>query len=235
MTTGTKSIDNNTFFTRLAQRISHILGSATEAGILYEIDMRLRPSGRKGPLAASLRAFDKYQHDDAWTWEHQALVRARLVAGDKDIGEKFASIRENILCEVRDQSVLVSEITEMRQKMRLARPKTDDEPIGFDIKHEKGAIVDIEFMIQYAVLAWSHRFPQLCVFSDNYRVLSILGDCGLLTQEEVTSIQNAYLTFRAATHFQALGGQLDENAFQRLERSRQQVNTLWDKLLSGRT
>jgi len=194
--------------------------------------MRLRPSGRKGPLATTLRAFDKYQHGDAWTWEHQALVRARFVAGDREIGEKFAGTREKILCQVREKAVLVSEIIEMRQKMRLARPKTDSESIGFDIKHEKGAIVDIEFMIQYAVLAWSSRFPQLCVFSDNYRVLGILGDCGLVTQEEVTSIQNAYLIFRAATHFQALGGRLDANAFQRLEQSRQQVNALWDKLLS---
>jgi glutamate-ammonia-ligase adenylyltransferase len=231
MTTGAKSIDNTTFYTRLAQRISHILGSVTQAGVLYEIDMRLRPSGRKGPLAASLRAFDKYQQDDAWTWEHQALVRARFVAGDRNIGDKFASIREKILSQEREQSALIGEITAMRQKMRTARANVDDETIGFDIKHEKGAIVDIEFMIQYAVLAWSARFPQLCVFSDNYRVLGILGDCGMLTQEEVTSMQNAYLTFRAATHFQALGGQLDARAFQRLERSRQQVNALWDKLL----
>jgi glutamate-ammonia-ligase adenylyltransferase len=235
MTNGIKSIDNTTFYTRLAQRISHILGSVTEAGVLYEIDMRLRPSGRKGPLASSLRAFDKYQHDDAWTWEHQALVRARFVAGDQEIGDRFASIREEILCQEREQSTLVRQITEMRQKMRTARQTAEDVSIGFDIKHEKGAIVDIEFMIQYAVLAWSERFPQLCVFSDNYRVLGILGDCGLLTQEEVTSMQNAYLTFRAATHFQALGGQLDERAFQRLERSRQQVNALWDKLLSVAT
>ncbi|MDK1022829.1 MAG: bifunctional [glutamate--ammonia ligase]-adenylyl-L-tyrosine phosphorylase/[glutamate--ammonia-ligase] adenylyltransferase [Gammaproteobacteria bacterium] len=235
MTTGVKSIDNTTFYIRLAQRISHILGSVTGAGVLYEIDMRLRPSGRQGPLAASLRAFDKYQLDDAWTWEHQALVRARYVAGDRKIGDKFAIVREKILGQVREQSVLIGQITEMRQKMRLARPSIAKESIGFDIKHEKGAIVDIEFMIQYAVLAWSSRFPQLCVFSDNYRVLGILGDCGLVTQEEVTSIQNAYLNFRAAAHFQALGGQLDASAFQKLEHSRQQVNSLWDKLLSVTT
>lgn len=235
MTTGAKSIDNATFYIRLAQRISHILGSVTGAGVLYEIDMRLRPSGRKGPLAVSLRAFDKYQLDDAWTWEHQALVRARWVAGDRGIGAKFAITREKILRQVRAESALIAQITEMRQKMRLAHPKIADESIGFDIKHEKGAIVDIEFMIQYAVLAWSSKFPQLCVFSDNYRVLGILGDCGLVTQEEVTSIQNAYLIFRAATHFQALGGQLDASAFQKLEHSRQQVISLWDKLLSVAT
>lgn len=231
VTTGARPIDNITFYTRLAQRIIHILGSVTGAGVLYEIDMRLRPSGRKGPLAASLNGFDKYQLDDAWTWEHQALVRARFVAGDREIGTKLDVTRKRILCQPRDQTGLAKEITDMRDKMRQAHPRVGDESAGFDIKHEKGAIVDIEFMIQYAVLAWSNEYPELLEFSDNYRILDVLGGSGLLTMEEVNSMQNAYLIFRAATHFQALGGQLDAIAFQRLERSRQQVIMLWEKLL----
>ncbi len=234
MTNGAKAINNTTFFTRLAQRIIHILGSVTGAGVLYEIDMRLRPSGRKGPLATSLKAFEKYQHEDAWTWEHQALVRARLVAGDQEIGNKFETLRKEILCRERQSSVLTKEITEMRQKIRHAHPTAVEETIGFDIKHATGSVVDIEFMMQYAVLNWSSSFPQLVKFPDNYRILEMLGETGLLTKEEVTSMQNAYLTFRAAMHFQALGGELEAKAFQRLEHSRQQVIALWEKLLNGK-
>ncbi len=231
-TTGSKSISNITFYTRLAQRIIHILGSVTAAGVLYEIDMRLRPSGRKGPLAASLRAFEKYQKEDAWTWEHQALVRARFVAGDVMLADKFLAIREQILRTPRDLEELGGKITEMRQKMRDALLSKEFQGHGFDIKHEKGAIVDVEFMIQYAVLAWSSRFPQLCEYSDNFRILGILGSCGLLEEEEVAALQSAYLTLRAASHFQALGGKLDEKAFRTLEDSRQQVISVWDKLLA---
>jgi len=233
MTTGEKPINNLTFYTRLAQRIIHILGSVTAAGVLYEIDMRLRPSGRKGPLAASLTGFEKYQYEDAWTWEHQALVRARFVAGDSALGDKFAHIREQVLRKPRDLKDLANKITEMRLKMRNALLAREYEGSGFDIKHEKGAIVDVEFMIQYAVLAWSSKFPELCEYPDNYRLLGILGDCELIEQAEVSAMQNAYLTFRAATHFQALGGQVDEKAFQTLQGSRQKVISLWNKLLGN--
>jgi glutamate-ammonia-ligase adenylyltransferase len=233
MTTGDKPINNLTFFTRLAQRIIHMLGSVTGAGVLYEIDMRLRPSGRKGPLATSLSGLEKYQYEDAWTWEHQALVRARFVAGDAALGHKFALIREQILRQPRDLEELAKKITDMRLKMRNALASREFEGSGFDIKHEKGAIVDVEFMIQYAVLAWSSTFPRLCEYPDNYRLLGILGDCGLIEQSEVNTMRNAYLTFRAATHFQALGGQIDERAFQTLQGSRQQVISLWNKLLGS--
>lgn len=177
-TDGERSIDNSLFFTRLGQRMIHILTALTPTGQLYEVDMRLRPSGASGLLVSSLTAFATYQRQEAWTWEHQALVRARVVAGDPALADKFARLRRDLLCEPRDPQRLGEEVVKMRHKMRehlLPKGLEQRQPPVFHLKQGRGAIVDIEFMVQYAVLVWSHQHPALSEISDNIRILEILG------------------------------------------------------------
>ena len=155
-TDGPRPIDTPVFFTRLGQRIIHLLTAVTPTGTLYEVDMRLRPSGNSGLLVTSLKAFADYQRQNAWTWEHQALVRARVVAGSDVLAEKFAQLRGDILGNERDKTALREEVVKMRQKMRdhLGSKATSD---TFNIKQDAGGMVDIEFLCQYAVLALAHQ------------------------------------------------------------------------------
>src|SRR5690606_15496948 len=145
-TDGEKSIDNLTFYNRLGQKIIHVLNTSTISGKLYEVDMRLRPSGNSGLLVASLVAFEKYQMHEAWTWEHQALVRARVVAGNETLAESFEAVRQAVLCREPDLQELRSEVRAMRQKMRdqLGSKKhhTENEEV-FNLKQDAGGIVDI--------------------------------------------------------------------------------------------
>ena len=235
-TEGPKQVANSTFFNRLGQRIIHILNSFTSAGILYDIDVRLRPAGGKGVLVSSIEAFETYQQDKAWTFEHQALVRVRFVAGDRHIGERFEKIRRTVLETRREPHQLRTDIIEMRQRMRSLERRQDhesqdDNSLPFDLKHALGAIVDIEFMVQYAVLAWSHKYPDLCGFTDNYRLLGMLQEFNLLDKEDVDLLRDAYLAYRSAVHFQALGGQLFISAYSQLAPYREKVVIVWRKLM----
>lgn len=150
MTSGNKTINASRFYTRLAQKLIHFLSTRTSLGVLYEVDMRLRPSGNSGLLVSHIEAFKDYQTESAWTWEHQALVRARAIAGDIQLSEKFEQIRMSILNTKRDQQKLKDDVTEMRQKMRKELDKSTDEKI--DLKQCIGGLVDIEFLSQYLVL-----------------------------------------------------------------------------------
>jgi [glutamine synthetase] adenylyltransferase / [glutamine synthetase]-adenylyl-L-tyrosine phosphorylase len=157
-TSGPRVIENSEFFGRVAQRVVHLLGAFTPAGRLYEVDTRLRPSGLSGLLVSSLDAFLRYQEASAWTWEHQALVRARFVAGDPDLGERFAEVRRRVLARPRDPAALRAEVVEMRSKMLAEHASRD--PEVFDLKRDRGGITDIEFMVQYWVLANAQEFPR---------------------------------------------------------------------------
>lgn len=206
-TDGEKPIEGGVFFARLGQRIIHILNTQTHLGQLYEVDMRLRPSGAKGLLVSSLKAFSEYQNNNAWTWEHQALVRARVVAGCPNLQQKFEKVREEILCRERDLTELKEKVTEMRDKMadNLIPAKVRDEKNGlFHLKHSRGAIVDIEFMVQYAVLAWAQQHPALINWTDNIRLLEALQEAGLFTSQEAGQLEEAYKAYRSATHRLAL-------------------------------
>ena len=220
------------FFVRLGQRILHILTSFTRFGVLYSADMRLRPQGSKGPLAATMRAFERYQLTDAWTWEHQALIRARYIAGDALLGERFESIRTATLVQERDQAVLLTDVLSMREKMRahLASPvRTEEgsEVLGeFDLKHDAGAIVDIEFMVQYAVLGWASKRPELARWTDVMRLLDELALAKIFTEAQVDSLQRAYLAYRAAIHHGWLGLETD---YERLGVYRDEVYHLWNQ------
>jgi glutamate-ammonia-ligase adenylyltransferase len=202
-TAGERSIDNATFYTRLGQRIIHILETRMALGQLYEVDMRLRPSGNSGLLVSRFDAFERYQRDEAWTWEHQALVRARGICGDPEIIERVEALRRDILCTARDAAALAREVTAMREKMRRHAGVAADGD-EFDLKQGCGGIVDIEFMVQYAVLAWAQEAPELARWSDNVRILETLAGTGRLPQLQCRQLTDAYLALRSATHQLAL-------------------------------
>ncbi len=231
-TDGRSTINNNVFYVRFGQRVIHILTSFTRFGILYSADMRLRPQGNKGPLVATIGAFQRYQETEAWTWEHQALIRARFVAGDVELGAAFNVVRRNLIARERDPELLLQEVCSMRQRMRdhlatpaAGRPEDGIEILGkFDLKHDSGAIVDIEFMVQYAVLAWASRHEGLGRWTDVMRLLDELESAGLMPGHEVEALQRAYLAFRAAVHHGWLGLDTD---FERLQRYRQEVHRIW--------
>ena len=199
VTAGPRSIDASTFFIRLGQRIIHLLSTATASGMAYEIDMRLRPSGNSGLLVSSLVAFEQYQQTQAWTWEHQALVRARAVAGDESLAAAFEAVRKNTLQRKRDVSVLATEVQEMREKMRkhLGQGHKDGK---FALKQGSGGIVDIEFMVQFAVLAWSCEKPSIAQWTDTIRILQMLAQEGLLTEQKSQQLVDAYKIYRSAGH-----------------------------------
>ena len=200
-TDGERSIDNAVFYTRLGQRMIHILEARMAMGQLYEVDMRLRPSGESGMLVSTVQGFRSYQQDCAWTWEHQALVRARFVAGDLQVAALVNELRGEILRMPRDEAALAREVHAMREKMRThLLPHECSEEGEFHLKQGIGGIVDIEFMVQYTVLAWSHRVPELARWSDNVRILETLGREGLFERQECEALKQAYLAFRSAAH-----------------------------------
>jgi glutamate-ammonia-ligase adenylyltransferase len=231
-TAGPRVIDNSTFFARLGQRIIHILSTITPSGAAYEIDMRLRPSGNSGMLVSSLIAFEKYQREDAWTWEHQALVRARVVAGDKKLGEAFDLTRKSILEQQRCEQSLRTEVVKMREKMRkhLGQATKDGK---FSLKQGVGGIVDIEFMVQFAVLAWSHNHPELSRWSDSIRILESLAQSGLLSEQTTSQLIDAYKRYRSAGHLLQLQNQLPEIANAELLEHREIVTTQWQQLFDN--
>ena len=201
VTNGERSIDNAVFYTRLGQRMIHIMETRMNMGQLYEVDMRLRPSGESGMLVTSLNGFRGYQETTAWTWEHQALVRARFVAGDGELAARVDAVRKEVLCQQRDESELAREVVAMRDKMRKHLLSEEKPGEGeFHLKQGSGGIVDIEFMVQYAVLAWSHREPELVRWSDNVRILETLAETNLFGQQECEALTAAYLAYRSAAH-----------------------------------
>jgi len=202
MTDGERSVGNDVFYIRLGQRMVHMFTTRTSSGMLYEADMRLRPNGDSGMLVSSLKAFESYQEEGAWTWEHQALLRARAVAGDKKVIEEFNRIRTKILSRERDPELLRKDVAEMREKMRQSLDKT--EPGQFDLKQGSGGIADIEFMVQYAVLRWVHKYPDLLGWSDNIRLLEALSSHQLMAGEATDKLADAYRTLRTASHRKSL-------------------------------
>ncbi|WP_394182516.1 bifunctional [glutamate--ammonia ligase]-adenylyl-L-tyrosine phosphorylase/[glutamate--ammonia-ligase] adenylyltransferase [Marinomonas posidonica] len=229
-TDGTRSIDNLTFYTRLGQRLIHMITSFTAAGRLYEVDMRLRPSGNSGLLVSSLEAFKDYQQKEAWVWEHQALTRARGLAGDPVLLNRFEECRKGIIATVRDRSVLRAEVIKMREKMR-SHLDTGSKEKGFDLKQGAGGIIDIEFMVQYFVLAWSCQHPELMTYSDNVRQLEALSELGLLPAEKVAGMIETYTLFRARTHRQALQKQGRVVQAEDLQKNQSLINELWESFV----
>ena len=234
-TDGDKSIANSVFFARLGQRIIHILNTYTSGGQLYEVDMRLRPSGNSGLLVSSLTAFTDYQCKEAWTWEHQALVRARVVAGSESLAAEFETVRASILSSQRELPVLKTEVVSMREKMREhlgTSKKESEEKQLFNLKQDRGGIVDIEFLVQYQVLAYSHLYPSLLTYTDNIRVLDAAEQEGLLSSEEAETLRESYKDYRAHGHRLTLQEQsnvIDETT---IADRREAVTRIWDRVFN---
>jgi len=190
-------------YARFGQRINSWLNSQTPAGLLYETDLRLRPDGASGLLVSSVAAFAEYQRGKAWTWEHQALSRARFSAGDAAIGAAFEGIRHEILCQHRDLAKLREEVIAMRQKMLDGHPnKTAD----FDLKHDRGGIVDVEFIVQYLVLAHAAEYPALADNIGNLALLKLAGELGLISPAQSSAAAEAYRNYRRLQHAIRLQG-----------------------------
>ena len=232
VTSGAKApLDNAQFFARLGQRVIHMLTTQTSAGSLYEVDMRLRPSGSSGILVCHVDGFEQYQIQNAWTWEHQALVRARPVGGDIRVGERFQHIRENVLSAFREPEILRRDVSEMRDKMRKEHGV---EGSGFfDIKQGNGGIVDIEFMVQYLVLRHAHEHPSLLQWTDNVRLLETLIESGILADYQAVALKDAYLTYRAAVHRLNLQKAPATVPEKRFREHRSHVKALWNHIMTA--
>jgi glutamate-ammonia-ligase adenylyltransferase len=180
----------------------HLFNTRTASGILYEHDTRLRPEGASGLMAINLESFNHYQQTQAWTWEHQALVRSRMIFGQQELVERFAQIRLAILCQARDQQVLREDVLSMREKMRdhLA---TGSNTL-FDLKQDAGAMADIEFITQYIGLKNAHTFEQLTTYSDNVRILTDAAKLGCISQQTKEGLIAAYIDYRSHYHVLSL-------------------------------
>ncbi len=228
-TEGEKPLSVPVFFGRLGQRIIHILTARTPAGVLYEVDTRLRPNGAAGLLVSSVRAFGRYQDDSAWTWEHQALVRARVVAGDPAIAEQFEQVRRRALARRRDPARLRAEVREMRRKMQEANSRSRKGE--FDLKQDSGGIADIEFVVQYGVLSWAVDHPELLAYTDNIRLLEGFARAELLGAEDVRVLADAYRAYRARVHRLTLQEQPAIVGADEFAAERAAVQRLWRALL----
>lgn len=230
VTDGDRPIDVRQFYVRLAQRILHLFSTRTSSGILYDVDMRLRPSGDSGLLVSSLHAYEHYLHHEAWTWEHQALVRARAVVGEAAIVADFNQIRKQVLSRHRDQVALQQEVVAMRDKMRAHLLRGTAEQ--YDLKQGAGGMTDIEFMAQYLVLAHAEAHPDTMTrWSDNVRIFDTCAEEGLLTDEESAQLKKAYLAIRDMAHRCTLSGQSRIVEGSELLAERAWVTALWQKLL----
>lgn len=229
ITDGDKQIDSRQFYLRLVQRIIHLFNVRTSFGILYEVDVRLRPQGDAGLLACSLSAFYDYQMNEAWTWEHQALVRARAVYGEIDLIKRFNEIRHTVLCKNREERELKTEVREMREKMRAHFGTTA--PHQFNLKIDEGGIGDIEFLSQYLVLNYAHQYPKMTTWSDNVRILELAANYQIMDNLEAQQLTKAYIDMRNEIHqlsLQLLPSIVDDSCF---KSEKEIVNQSWLKWL----
>ncbi len=201
-TDGERSIDSRQFYLRLTQRVMHLFSTRTASGILYEVDARLRPSGAAGMLVSTCDAFRQYQREEAWTWEHQALVRARVVFGEPALAKRFNDIRHEVLTLPRQPQKLQDEVREMRGKMR--QHLGNKHKGRWDIKADTGGITDIEFIAQYLVLRYAAEYPALTRWPDNVRIFEAMAGGGIMPAQEAAQLTTTYVTLRDALHHLAL-------------------------------
>ena len=228
-TNGEGTLENAVFFARLGQRLVHLLAAHTRAGRLYDVDIRLRPSGKGGLLVQGLQRFDEYQRKEAWTWEHQALIRARAVAGSTDVIEQFEQIRIDVLRQAVKKETLRDEVRKMRQRMRdeLSKAKAGE----FDLKQDAGGIADIEFLVQYWMLKWASEYPPIIIFTDNIRQLESLASGNIISQGTVDTLTSIYRKYRERIHHLSLAGGdnvIDDGEF---AAERASVIALWKEVM----
>ena len=229
ITDGKKQIDGRQFYLKLAQRIIHLFSTRTTSGILYEVDTRLRPSGSSGLLVSPTHSFEEYQHNEAWTWEHQALVRARVVFDSGQLSQTFNRIRHEVLSIARDHGQLRSDVARMRSKMyqHLSISKSD----RFDLKKDLGGITDIEFLAQFLVLKNSQSFPSLTKWSDNVRIFEKMADEGVIDRRASKVLIEAYTSMRDEIHHKNLVNMPPEVSSAKFSSYRESVIKLWKEWL----
>ena len=212
-------------YSKLSRRLTTWLSGSTGAGMLYDVDLRLRPNGDAGFLAHSVAAFEKYQHEQAWTWEHQALTRARFICGDTQIGARFENIRREILTQNRDKSKLKQEIIGMREKMFATHPPVDD-----NVKYARGGVVDVEFIVQYLVLSQSQYEPKLLENYGNIALLKIAAECGLIDKNLAENCATAYRHYRQIQHNKNLRDWKRAEVNEELLQYYDYVRKLWEQV-----
>jgi len=226
------TIVSSAFYVQLGQKFLSLLGTHTLSGKLYEIDMRLRPSGASGALVCSREAFHRYQSNDAWTWEHQALIRARVVAGSSTLTADFEGIRAEVLARVRDPARLGQDIVNMRLRMR--RELGSKRPTEtFQMKQDAGGLVDIEFIVQYLVLNHACKYPALLQWTDNMRLLDTAAACGVLPAEDAKTLQTIYIRYRTLLHHLALEKAAYLRPAEEFQEERAQVTAIWERLFAA--
>lgn len=230
-TNGEKSVANSVYFTKICQRFIHILGANTSSGVAYEIDTRLRPNGNSGPPTTSLSAFETYQLTQAWTWEHQALVRARVIVGSKQCKVQFEAIREKVLRLPRDIDKLRTDILEMRQRLLTEKPGPRD---SFDPKCSRGGLYDIEFISQYLVLRHAHEHPEMINETSTLGILHTACDLGFVTTTQYQRLSEAFRTFLHVSRKRKLADDVIEpDEDNHLVENKQRVIECWEAILLG--
>ncbi len=232
-TRGPRCIDSRVFYQRLCQRIIHNFTTLTTEGSLYPIDTRLRPDGKDGIIVNSLSAFAEYQRRQAWTWEHQALVRARVVAGDGALASHFARLRREILLLPRDGHELQRQVTDMRSRMRKELGQENSRL--FAIKQDQGGITDIEFMVQYAALRWGAQLGDTLEFTDTIRLLEGMAEKHLLSSGDAQTLARAYRAYRREIHRLSLREQPATVAAEQFAEERRQVRDIWRQMMENDT
>ncbi|MFZ8198297.1 bifunctional [glutamate--ammonia ligase]-adenylyl-L-tyrosine phosphorylase/[glutamate--ammonia-ligase] adenylyltransferase [Alteromonas portus] len=227
-TDGKKSIEAQQFYIKLAQRIMHLLNTKTLFGQLYETDLRLRPSGNAGLLCCHINGFEKYQLEEAWTWEHQALVRARAICGDVSLLDDFTQVRHSILSQSRDLDTLSQDVCKMRIKMREHLLTKNNEKV--DLKQCEGGITDIEFMAQYLVLAHANAVQGMTEYPDNLRIFDVATKANIIDTTTAQKLQKAYLRLREQYHHLTLADTKYADQSEELDVIREQVTRHWDML-----
>ena len=229
-TEGARSVDNQMFFVRFVQRLVHTLTMHSAAGRLYEVDMRLRPSGKGGLLITSIDAFEHYQQHEAWTWEHQALLHARAISGPPELLQRFAAMRERVLRQYVRRETLRDEVRRMRERMRgeLSAARLGE----FDLKQDPGGIADIEFLAQYWALRWASDYPPVAWFADTIRELESVASAALVPQTTVDMLTKTYRRYRESSHHRAIAGLTAVVPESEFIAERAAVTAIWQQTMS---
>jgi glutamate-ammonia-ligase adenylyltransferase len=217
------------FFVRYVQRLVHWLTMQSASGRLYDIDMRLRPSGKGGMLITSIDAFAEYQQREAWTWEHQALLHARAVAGDAALRDRFEAVRSQILVANIRRDTLQKEVRDMRARMRAEKSRHD--AARFDLKRDSGGIADIEFLAQFWALKWAAKYPPVAMYADTIRQLESVASADLVPQLLIDRLTRAYRMYRSVIHHRALDGQDAVVASGEFAAERAEVRRIWHETM----
>ena len=228
-TDGERKLKNTVFFTRVVQRTIHLLTTTTASGKVFDIDTRLRPHGQSGAMVCSLATYADYLRNQAWLWEHQALIRARPVTSSKSLADTFQKLRKDLLCQARDIDEVRNSVIEMRDKIVAGHPSRNGEQ--FSLKKDRGGIVDIEFIVQFYVLSYANRHNEICVHTDNVRILDACAKAGLIQQESVEELKAIYIAYRKHLHQLSLQLLPETVAADMFAEERSVIQNYWTSLL----